>query len=747
MVDFNKLLNERDNTPADTLADVAPAPAPAPEPPQATVNESRDIVTGRLDSEIFRNKQDGFTIAKLFGEDGRCVIVTGPIDNPAWGEVYEFHGRFEEGPRGERFKFQWYRVLMPDAGDVKAIQRWLTKTLEGVGVATARKLVDLYGSEAVNALRLDPLLASVECRFDEEVALKAARQLEEYGTEWLQARIEVATLTGGRRIREEAIRDIMEKWGLLAPAKIKEFPYDLTDFNGIGFTTADAIAISVLGHEREGLPRREAAAAHALQEYASSDGSTSMSLTDLRIAVRNLIQQDADPVIESPPYKIVIDNEGDRAALRRYDQTERSIASRLRSIVSYGGREPLQAEFDLAGLARDQIDAIKMYKQHPVLLLTGRPGTGKTTVVGRIVDAIGGSMFEEKPLLIAPTGKAAKRLAESAKMDASTIHSALKLGETPGSAKFNREKPLPANSIVGDELSMLDVLVGESLFEAVRDNARLLLIGDPEQLPSVGAGNVLADMIRSGVIPHAQLDGIKRSSGDLVKAIHAIGDGMFPDFSDALDPEEGKNIRFIDCADHKIGGTILTLIDRMAARGFDPIWEVQVLAPLNTDGPYSVEALNTIIGPHLLKTPTTECGVRLGEKVIRTKNGTDMTDPPVRVVNGDMGKVIEITDRRVAVEHWFPDRIARYGLKSHRLAPAWAMTVHKAQGSGFPVLILPMHHSYCGKIWTRNWLYTAVSRAEQICLLVGDRSVLSRALPVVRERDTRLADYLRKAFT
>lgn len=733
------------------------------------IDDGRRLVTGVLARKIHYG-DGGFLIAvvKPFDysrtSDSRELVIRGTVESPAWGELYEFGGDFETHPKfGEQFVLSWYRLRVPT--DTDAIERYIQKTLPHIGKVTAGKLVARYGLQTVDVLRELPELVAAECEnLNEDEARDIAGELQAISGDMLKARIWLEQILGNTRIRKSAVDSILRQHGANAPEKIRENPYRLAEFAGVGFQTADRIAIGeYCKYAPEGMERRAAAVRHVLEDAAGGDGHTVMAPDDVKAQTKQLIGFDADPVLEQPPAEIKVDERG--VSLQRLYSAESSIAERIRMLTTTAA----SVEVDPAILRNldsddednifrdakpDQIEAARIVLTSKVVIVIGRPGTGKTWLIEKCLNAICGDpgLFSQPhpPACAAPTGKAAKQMIASTKRQARTIHSLLGLTpETEKSLRYGIDNRMPARVVCLDETSMIDSRLFSHALDAMRDDARLIIVGDSDQLPSVGAGAVLRDLIASGTIPVAKLTQIKRNSGDLLRAVHSVGDGVMPSWSPKLDLDAGQNVRFIEADnENQIGAMILEVTKRMAARDFDPIWDVQVLSPLNSDGPLCVEQLNEFLGAKLMPTPPIEpWGLRVGEKVIRTKNGTAKLageDGQAWVVNGDMGKVVSISDDEMVVEHWYPDRTVRYGKATHFCVPAWALTVHKAQGSGFPIVILPIHSSFAGRIWTRTWLYTALSRAEKACVLIGSKEIFARALPIVKQRNTRLEYMLRE---
>lgn len=377
-------------------------------------------------------------------------------------------------------------------------------------------------------------------------------------------------------------------------------------------------------------------------------------------------------------------------------------------------------------LHEDQEQAIELAKKSPVCVLTGAPGTGKTTVVKTIIE-----QYEQKGLrtaLVAPTGKAAKRLAEVTGSAAQTIHKLLAPMPMPGGGfcfNYNRENPLEMDFIAIDETSMVDIPLMSCLLEAVKPGTRVLAVGDHYQLPAVGAGNVLKDIINSKKIACFELEKIKRQDpGFIITNCHRIKNGE----NIEINNEQSKDFYFIDeNSETGIRDIILELIsERLPKRyGIDPLKDIQVLSPLNEKSELSCMSLNKAIEEKLNRNPVIEkCRFRVGTKVIQCKN-----DYQNEIVNGDMGIVMDIGVKEqtitVDIENTGEVRLPLY---ENNLAPAYAITIHKSQGSEWPVVIMPVHRCFGTLIMQRNLLYTAISRGKKIVILVGQRTELPKII-------------------
>lgn len=750
---------------------------PTTQPPASAAAgpESRTIRLGRI---RHYNEDTAFLIADASdASSGAGFVVKGEILAPQRGESYEMIGSVKSDRYGEAFVFRMARLLLPDS--TVGMERFLSKSLHGVGPAIAAQIVAAYGLQTLEILAADPERVARE--IDGLSELRAAGI-----SEWLRAheretalRMALEQMLGGiPDLPHKTIDAAIEEWGDDAPGAIKANPYILTELPRIGFRRADEIAIARFGYDRAGLARRKAAVLFALAEEAATNGHTTLPDSDLIRTVNNLIGHEPgnDALRELAESGAIVAHVGE-VQLGELADAERTIADRIRILNSTANpiSESRRITVDPTRLEPDQLAAVAKINAARVTILTGAPGTGKTWTVARIVAAARAAGYTVR--LAAPTGKAAKRLTESLAAvgggSATTLHRLLgaTIREKTGRWEFavTRKNPFGGRTLfVVDEKSMVDTVMAARFFDAIHDDSRVLLVGDTNQLASIGAGAVLRDLITSETLPHAELTIIKRNAGDLVKAIHAIKAGTMPEFSARLDLPD-HNIRMVEVGSDEIHAALLDIIGRIGKRGFDPIWDVQVMSPLNEKGSMSCDALNPLLSESLNPAAGAHKGLafREGDKVVRTENGrvggryldpADLADAIARqqelgfeydgtieVVNGDIGKVESIDEKLITVRHWNPDRVVNYNRKDHKLRLAYCLTVHKMQGSSAPVTILPMHDSFVGPIWTREWIYTAISRAEKACILIGSEDVARRAVmrPTGLRRKTRLVELLR----
>ena len=694
--------------------------------------------------------RDGFIIARI--EGGHTVL--GNMTDPVIGQEYELTGKWVEDPKwGSQFKFIRYAAQLPQSPE--GIIRYLSRVAKWVGPIVARAIVKQFGLQTLEILKTDPQQVAdaikgltIDRANEISVNLKVNEDRE-------GAMVELESMLGDQHLPKHTIPTLVEKYHSDAPARVRSNPYSLIEIRGIGFVTADRVAMSHnIGFVRDGIERRMAATMHVLKDAAESRGHTVLPLRKLIDRVEGLIgyAPGVDAIARLGEEGRVWTG-GEMVGLAGLARDESEVASIVKQLLSDPADLSDKVSVDLKGLTEDQVKAFKAAMAHPVFILTGAPGTGKSYLIRRILD-----QFDTWNLLVslaAPTGKAAKRMNELTERPASTIHRLLGPepcqvnGETTFAFHYGPGQPLNADVVVIDEFSMVDVSLAASLLRAIAPGTRLLIVGDHYQLPSVGHGAVLRDLLAAGV-PSYELTQIKRNTGDIVKVCHAIKDGLRVSPSFTLDPGEGLNLRHIEASDPvRIQEIIKDLVtNRLPKRPehYNPVWDVQVLSPMNERTALSCKDLNELLQNALnIHPPVKGSPFRVGDKVLQRKN-QDIGDE--FVVNGDLGEAEEITGQEIVVNFKFPDRRVRVKRGENHLALAYCITIHKCQGSEAPVIIIPLHSSF-GIFPNRELIYTAISRARDICITVGEWGYLEQAVGRVGNvrRITRLSELLKGEVT
>jgi exodeoxyribonuclease V alpha subunit len=678
---------------------------------------SSTTLSGILDAIRFHKAN--FLIGKL--DSG--ISVKGHMFSPQVGMEYAFHGRMEHHPRfGDTFVFSDYKASYPK--DATAIRAYLMENCKWIGPEISKRLVNAYGQDTLAVCKADPERVARETPgLTPKRALEIAAMLRNNeANEELQLRLN--EILHGTRVSRRATARMVELWGHEVPDRIRANPYALIEaVEGIGFVTADDIARKV-GYQRDGLPRIQAGLVHLLKELAFAQGHTAVPAALLLEEAGKLL--DLPRAVIEPALKVLADNkliviQDDLISLASLFEDEQFIAKKLRTLAGQA-LPPGQPDFE--GLAEDQREALAKAVGSGVFILTGAPGTGKTFTIKRITS----SFPNTRIVLAAPTGKAAKRIFEQSGLKALTIHKLLEPQMQDGRFVFTRnaDNPLPADLVVVDEMSMVDVSLMARLLEALGPSTRLILVGDTYQLPSVGAGNILKDAIASGVIPTTELTIIKRQDeGLIIRNCHRIKNGE----DIALGNSSAKDFFFLKReSEEEIREALLELLGQRLAKsyGVHPLKEVQVISPLREKTSLSCKTLNAEFQKRLNPQPPVEGSrFRVGDKVIQNKNEYDKD-----LINGDIGYVLEIDSRArtLTVSFENPERVVELPLLDNNLELAYAVTVHKYQGSEAPIIVIPIHRAFGPFLMQRNLLYTAVSRARRVCILVGQRDEIPKII-------------------
>lgn len=734
-----------------------------------------DETTMRATLTKIRWQENGRIIAEV--RDGtRRVSVLGDMIDPKIGEEYEFTGElgFNDRYKSHEFKFTTYRTILPSSAD--GIMRYLIDVARWVGPTTAKAIVDAFGTDALAVIRDTPeRLAGIPNLTAERIREMQQTLRDNAANE--AAAIELNQIIGGT-MGPATVRKSLRKWGADAAHVIKADPFTLMSLPGVGFVSADAVRRR-MGIGDHDIRRHIAAVLWAITEIAAREGHTRILEARMMAELRKLVgDPHPDTFAECRRLGIFeedLDSDGLTAGVCPADlsRAESYIASKIVSMLSgQDDDKRVWAPIDPTGLAPDQIAAAEAFANAAVFILCGAPGTGKTYTLARIVRSmiVGGASVG----LCAPTGKAAKQmslaLADVCPTPASTIHSILGpvVDEETGefSFEYGPNNPLPYDLLIVDEFSMVDARLANSLLGAIKPDARLLIVGDHYQLPSVGPGAVLRDLLAAGV-PHHELTQIKRNAGRIVMACHLIKDGRVPEPCPRLDLAAGDNWRHIDAGSpEEIKEIVRQLLTDKLPPDIDRRWGAQLISPTNETGELSCDALNLLAkellnpgGIGIEKTP-----FAIGDKVVRTKNGiadgryAEAADEhqaseggvdlgTVRIVNGDIGLIVDAGEKTITVRFRFPERVVTLKRNDHLCKLAYCLTCHKMQGSEVPVVILPLHRSLAKlPMWTREWIYTAISRGKSFIVTVGDLAALSPGIRRVgtHQRQTKLAHLVQK---
>lgn len=724
-------------------------------------------LTGTVEHIVYQKEETGFTVLELLSGD-ELVTVVGEMLGVAEGEKLVLTGVYVAHPTfGSQFRVSVYERQLPATAG--AIYKYLAAgTIKGIGPALARRIVDRFGEESLEIMEKEPLKLC-------EVKGVSRRKAEEVGTEFKRIfgiRALMLFLSKYAVHASICVR-IWKKWAGEAIDIIRQNPYMLCrPDTGLDFEKADEIAKS-LGIE-ENDPRRISAGVLHVLDHNLGNGHTCLPRDTLLKVAAPFLESDTDTLEEALEElrqngEVILCRVLGRefVFLPELYNAEVYIAGRISLVLSsypdLGGNydpqiDALQEELAIT-YAKRQRQAITMALNSGVFILTGGPGTGKTTIINGIIN-----LFEQrgdKVLLAAPTGRAAKRMSELTGKEAKTIHRLLEVDFRGGDGlhfKRDERNTLNADVIVVDEMSMVDTLLFQSLLRAMKLGCRLVMVGDTDQLPSVGSGNVLKDLIEADVIPTVHLEEIFRQAAEslIVTNAHAIVKGNMP--------ETGKKDRdFFYLPGGSYRAVTQTLLDFTAKRlpeqyGFSPLSDIQILCPSRMGNLGTME-LNRQLQEKLNPPAPDKAEIkvfanlfRVGDKVMQIKNNYDMIwekedgEKGVGVFNGDIGEIIAADKSSGRAVIRFDDKIAEYTAEMMaELELAYAVTVHKSQGSEFNCVILMLDRPN-KKLYYRNLLYTAVTRAKVILIVMGNEQAIEVMVENNRKtlRYTNLAGFLKE---
>jgi exodeoxyribonuclease V alpha subunit len=690
---------------------------------------------GTVERITYYNEGNHYTVARLqVGGRRGTVSIVGRIPCLRPGETLRVSGYFEEHPQyGPQLRVEDYQTVQP--ATLQGIERYLGSGLiKGIGPETAKRIVKRFGLGTLEIIEKDiNRLAQVE-----GIGPKRIDQIRKAWKEQKAIR-QLMIFLQGYGVGIGLASKIFKAYGPQAVGRIRENPYALADeVFGVGFLTADRMA-QKMGMEKESPFRLQAGILHILKQKAE-EGQVCLPETELLLSASSQLEVDEEllrPILKDLIRKkqLVLRKtpEGEGLVFLSYlDSAEEGIARRLRELGKGGVRQAslipdlLEKTEALLGLtlSKEQKKAVATALAQKVLIITGGPGTGKTTVIRAILEVFRSK--NRRCVLLAPTGRAAKRLSEVTRFPAATIHRGLQYNPKTGTFQRNEGHPLAGDLVVVDEASMIDTYLMYHLLKAVPDGAVLILVGDVFQLPSVGPGNVLSDIIASERVPVISLDRIfRQGEGSMITVnAHRIHRGEMPLWSDPGDPS--GDFHFLNQEDPETAARwILELVrDRLPKRyGLDPLQDIQVLTPMYR-GQVGAENLNVLLQRHLNRNEkTVERGSRvfkLGDKVMQIRNNYEK-----EVFNGDIGRIVKVDEENQEVWVNFDGRFVVYDYNDlEELVLAYAVSVHKSQGGEYPAVVMPvMIQHYL--LLQRNLIYTAVTRAKRVVVLVGTKKALA----------------------
>lgn len=702
-------------------------------------------ISGTIKSIIYRNLENGYGVIEL-ETSGKTQVCTGKFPVLGVGEMLELDGEYKLNNRyGEQFVVNNINIKKP--ASEQAIQKYLASGLiSGVGEATSRHIVEMFKDKTLEIIDKEPLKLEKVKGISKRKALEIGNAYKD-----IKKMQDAVIFLQNYDVSIGLSVKIYEQYKHKTIEILQNNPYKLIeDIDGVGFKTADKIA-SKLGISPTSEFRIRAGIVYILTELAENQGSTVVVLRDLINGTCGVLGfgEDMTSEVESHITNLIIegsikkvDYDGEEAVCTTRNYTmEKSVAHKLKMLIESAPQDNYNLDRLLNSyqkvnnitLHEMQKKAIECAVNSGVSVITGGPGTGKTTIVRGLLYVF--DSLNKKTLLMAPTGRASKRMEEQTGQSASTIHRALEMGYAKGKLAFNRNErnPLDADVIIIDEVSMLDTFITYSLLKAICAGTKIIFVGDKDQLPSVGAGNVLADILQSDVVPFVMLNQIFRQdeNSQIIVNAHKINNGEMPNLFQ-------KSEDFFYSSKFEPAVVIEEIVDMVSTRipNYKNIsWkDVQVIAPMKS-GLAGVDNINTRlqerINPNNNK-PQLEIGkrvFRLGDKVMQTANNYELewvkTDGDLvtygqGVFNGDIGYIDEVNTVSSTMYVTFDDgRRAGYSLvELEDLVLAYAITIHKSQGSEFPVVIIPILAGN-PKLYNKNLLYTAVTRAKSMVVLIG----------------------------
>ncbi len=709
------------------------------------------VLTGVVERIIFLNEENHYTIAEFLAEppDPKAkpepVTIVGPLPGVECGETLHLTGEWtQHSQHGAQFKIAAFKSELPSS--VHGIRKYLGSGLvPGIGKVYANKIVDAFGSDTFRVLSEE----SGRLRHVEGIGRKRAAAIKQAWEEKKTER-ELYIFLQTYGVTPAQCVKLVQRYGNEAKDILLKDPYRVArEIEGIGFKTADRIAIN-LGFANDAPPRLEAGLLHALDTLqqeghtAYAEGELTDYAAELLQTSGRLLQERIEALVQA---KQLVRQPAGAIQLPVLDRAERRIAASFGRLVRGASglpeiRIPAAVEWaeNKAGFAFHELQrsALRDALAHKVSILTGGPGTGKTTCLRALVDIV--KAKRARVHLAAPTGRAAQRLSEATGAPASTIHRLLQFEGTEAGFAFGEDNPLETDFLIVDEASMLDTRLAAALLQAVPTQAHLLLVGDTDQLPSVGAGNVLKDLIRSDLAPVTRLAVIYRQQGQslIVTTAHAINDGdpsLPPVVAEPAEAPPEANLVFIEAASAEecLRRTVQLCTEYIPQRhrGVHPLRDVQVLAPMHK-GVAGVANLNLQLQqamarfkPRSPAPPLKAAGgaYEVGDKVIQLRNDYDKG-----LFNGDIGTVVSTDPRAGRITAQFDGE--RHPFERGDLADlalAYAITIHKSQGSEYPVVVVPLLKGHYMML-QRNLLYTAITRGKRQVYIVGEPAAYQMAV-------------------
>lgn len=721
---------------------------------QPPASASQEVLAGGVERVTFHNAESGFCVLRVKARSHRdLVTVVGHAATVSAGEWITATGDWvNDRTHGQQFKARFLRTSAPTSVD--GIEKYLgSGMIRGIGPVYARKMVKAFGEKVFDIIEAEP----ERLREVTGIGVVRARRITDA---WADQKIvrEIMVFLHSHGVGTARAVRIFKTYGADAVQVMTENPYRLArDIRGIGFKTADAIAMR-LGIEKTAMIRVRAGISYALSE-AMDEGHCGLPTGELLPLAVELLEVPGELVqtaldLELADGTVIADSVGGTPCvfLGGLYRAEQGIAQRIQRLIDgdlpWPAIDPekalpwIEARTGLT-LAASQVEAIRLALWSKVLVVTGGPGVGKTTIVNSILRIVAAKGV--RLLLCAPTGRAARRMTEATGFEARTIHRLLETDPKAGGFKRNADNPLECDLLVVDETSMVDVMLMQALLKALPDPAALLIVGDIDQLPSVGPGQVLSDIIASGAVPVVRLTEVFRQAAQskIITTAHRINQGLMPDLSR---PEGDSDFYFVPADDPEaaVPRVVELVKTRIPQRfGLDAIRDIQVLCPMNRGG-VGARSLNIELQAAL--NPAGERRVERfgwtfapGDKVMQIEN-----DYEKEVYNGDIGYIDDVDPDAGELMASFDGRAVTYGFgELDTLVPAYAATIHKSQGSEYPAVVIPMLTQHYAML-QRNLLYTGVTRGKRLVILVGQKKAVAIAVRNVsgRRRWSKLDEWL-----
>ena len=722
--------------------------------PQAEPS-TREVLAGLVERVTFHNAENGFCVLRAKARGHRdLVTVVGHAATISAGEWVTASGEWvNDRTHGQQFKARFLKTSAPTSID--GIEKYLgSGMIRGIGPVYAKKLVRAFGEKVFDTIEAEPE------RLREVTGIGPVRA-KRITDAWAEQKVvrEIMVFLHEHGVGTARAVRIYKTYGADAVQVMSENPYRLArDIRGIGFKTADAIAMK-LGIEKTAMIRVRAGISFALTE-AMDEGHCGLPTDELIPLAEKLLEVPQELIrtavdLELSEGSVIADRVGETPCvfLAGLYRAERGIADRLMRLangklpwpwIDPDKAMPWVEQRSGLQLAESQKTAIRLALVSKVLVITGGPGVGKTTIVNSILRVL--SAKGARLLLCAPTGRAAKRMTEATGFEAKTIHRLLEVDPKGGGFKRDGDNQLECDLLVVDEASMVDVMLMQALMKAVPDSSALLIVGDIDQLPSVGPGQVLADIIASGAVPVVRLTEVFRqaAASRIIVSAHRINQGSMPDLSP---PGVDSDFYFVQADDPETAvPRIVELVKSRIPRrfGLDPIRDIQVLCPMNRGG-VGARSLNIELQAAL--NPAGERKVERfgwtfapGDKVMQIENDYDK-----EVYNGDIGYIDDVDPDAGELKASFDGRSVTYGFgELDTLVPAYAATIHKSQGSEYPAVVIPIMTQHYAML-QRNLLYTGITRGKKLVVLVGQKKAVAIAVRNVsgRRRWSKLDEWLR----